>query len=172
MSGPLPTGTARRRNAPSIPTTKLPAEGRKGRAPTPPYQLGDAGASWWRWAWALPQAAAWSKGDLYALARRASLEDDMAALADVKGLDFDDLGERADEVGATVRRVAALATGRLQLCKEARELDDRFGLTAKGLAALRWTIVASEKGGDERGERGRAQPERTRRLRAVDTAVS
>lgn len=71
------------------------------------------------------------------MARRASLEDDLAALEDVRGLDLDDLG---DQVRATVARVAALATGRLQIVKEMRELDDRLGLTPKAMAQLRWTI--------------------------------
>ena len=40
-----------------------------------------------------------------------------------------------------VQRIAALATGRLQIMREMREIDDRLGLTPKGLAALRWKIV-------------------------------
>jgi hypothetical protein len=83
------------------------------------------------------------------VARRASLEDDAAALEDVHGLDFDDLGGRADQVRATVQRVAALATGRLQIVKEMRELDDRLGLTPKAMAQLRWTI-SSEPQAPER----------------------
>jgi hypothetical protein len=108
MPGPLPSPNARRRNAPTIPTTDLPAEGRKGRAPACPYKLGKAGAAWWRWAWKLPQACGWSPGDLYVVARRARLEDD-------------------EQTSATLR--------------EARELDDRLGLTPKGMGALRWRIV-------------------------------
>jgi hypothetical protein len=50
--------------------------------------LGEAGQSWWSWAWSTPQACAWDKGHLYALARRAQMEDRYAALdaapADVK----------------------------------------------------------------------------------------
>ncbi len=76
------------------------------------------------------------------VARRASLEDDLEALDEVGGLDFDDLGERADHVRAVVSRVAALATSRLQIVKEMRELDDRLGLSPKAMAQLRWTIEA------------------------------
>lgn len=47
------------------------------------------------------------------VARRASLEDLLA--------DADD--------------------GQLQLMREMREIDDRLGLTPKGMAALRWVIV-------------------------------
>ena len=75
------------------------------------------------------------------MARRASLEDDLAALEAVQGLDFDDLlGEKAMEVRLAVQHVAALATGRLQIVREMRELDDRLGLTPKAMAQLRWTI--------------------------------
>lgn len=170
MPGPLPTPNPRRRNAPTIPTTSLPAAGRPGPAPEPPYELRAAGRAWWAWAYALPQACGWSDGDLYVVARRAALEDDLAALGAVQGLDFEDLGDRADHVRATVARVAALATGRLQVCKEMRELDDRLGLSPKGLAALRWSIV-----GEQAREEGSTPPEapsRARRLRAVDPAAS
>jgi hypothetical protein len=74
------------------------------------------------------------------VARRAALEDDLESLDDVGGLDFAELGERADRVRAVVARVAALATGRLQVIKEMRELDDRLGLSPKAMAQLRWTV--------------------------------
>lgn len=143
MRGPLPSENRRRTNAPVIPTTRLPAEGREGPPPKvpPTTRLGKAGRAWWRWVWATPQAAAWALGHEGVVARRASLEDDLAALEDVKGLDFDELiGEKAPEIRAVVQRVAALATGRLQIIREMRELDDRLGLTPKAMAQLRWTI--------------------------------
>lgn len=142
MPGPLPDANARRRNAPTIPTTMLPASGRRGRIPNPPHPLGDAGLKWWRAAWRLPQACGWSAGDIPAVARRAALEDDIAALEDVRGLD---VGEVADatvrELRAIIGKLAGMVGGKLSLFREARELDDRLGLTPKGLAALRWRIV-------------------------------
>jgi hypothetical protein len=118
MPGPLPKTNARRRNAPTIPTTDLPAAGWKGPMPAVPagYELGESGSAWWAWAWRTPQAAAWSPGDLY---------------------------------------------GELQVAREARELDDRLGLTPKGLAALRWKIVAPIS------EVPRAQGAGRERLKAV-----
>ena len=84
MPGPLPNPNRRRRNALTIPTTKLPASGRPGAVPKPPawVQLGDAGRGWWRWAWKTPQASGWGTkaGQEVVVARRASLEDDLAAL--------------------------------------------------------------------------------------------
>jgi hypothetical protein len=141
--GPLPSPDAIRRNAPTIPTTSLPASGRKGVAPAPPFGLDLAaeGAAWWSWAWSTPQAAGWSVGDEYLLARRASLEDDIAALAAVEGLDCGNFEGADDELRKLIQRIAALATGRLQIMREMREIDDRLGLTPKGLAALRWKIV-------------------------------
>lgn len=144
--GPLPDPNARRRNAPTIPTTKLPAGGRKGRAPNPPdwVELGTAGTAWWKWAWRTPQAAAWSKGDLVMIARRASLEDDMSLINDADT--FDVLDALGDEDGAALKfmigRLVAMASGRLAIAKEMLQLDDRLGLTPKGMASLRWTIVA------------------------------
>lgn len=150
MPGPLPNEQRRRRNAPTIPTTNLPAGGRVDPAPMVPdfVDLGSAGLSWWAWAWATPQAAAWALGHEGVVARRAALEDDLAALETVRGLDFTDLisdETKASEVDFAVRRVAALATGRLALMKEMRELDDRLGLTPKAMAALRWSISDSDE---------------------------
>lgn len=147
MSGPLPNPNRRRRNAPTIPTTNLPISGRREPAPDAPswVDLGTAGEAWWEWAWSTPQACAWgvSAGMESWIARRASLEDDLAALLDVEGLDFDEVAG-AERWRDVVSRVASLATGRLQILKEMREMDDRLGLTPKGLAALRWVIVADK----------------------------
>jgi hypothetical protein len=146
VSGPLPDPNRRRRNAPTIPTTNLPAKGRKEAVPKPPswVNLGTAGSAWWKWAWKTPQAAGWDPiGHLAMVARRAGLEDDLATIADVESLDLADvLGEENFQAFAgVIRRLAALATGRLAIFREMRELDDRLGLTPKGLAALRWTII-------------------------------
>lgn len=138
MPGPLPNPNRRRRNVPEPPKAGLPAGGRKGPAPRCPKStpLGAAGIAWWRWAWKTPQAAAWDTGSLYAVARRATLEDSLA-------VDPANLG----------------------LLRECRELDDRFGLTPKGRAALRWVIVAEDA--------PEAKPASTvRRLRAVDPSAA
>jgi hypothetical protein len=86
----------------------------------------------------LPQAAAWSEGDLYALARRASLEDDLAAPKSVDRFDLGEVFGIANE-RAAMRRIEAMVAApavtvrrRLAIMREARALDDRYGLTAKG----------------------------------------
>lgn len=149
--GPLPDPNARRRNAPTIPTTNLPASGFAGPTPSIPswVKLGKSGKAWWRWAWSTPQAAAWGAGvgQEPLVARRASLEDDLTYLDTVvNGVSLDDLenDEQYRELAAAMRRVAAMASGRLQVMREMRELDDRLGLTPKGMAALRWTVVADK----------------------------
>lgn len=145
--GPLPSPTKRRRNAPAIPTTNLPAGGRKGPIPRVPkwVSLGPSGSAWWRWAWRTPQAAGWTpEGHLATVANRATLEDDLAALASVESLDEWEVLATEDmrEVKAVIGRLASLVTGRLAILKEMRELDKVLGLTPKGMADLRWTIVA------------------------------
>lgn len=145
MPGPLPNPQRARRNAPTIPSTDLPAGGRRGAVPKPPkwVELGPKGLAWWRWAWRTPQAAAWSSGHEAFVANRARLEDELDVEADSKQ--------------------------RLALLKECREGDDRLGLTPKSLAALRWRIVA-----DEAPAEGAALPaasaqsgERRQRLKVV-----
>ncbi len=162
MPGPLPNPNSRRRNAPTIATTTLPAEGRAGRAPAVPktYKLGDAGRRWWRWAWRLPQATRWDEGSLYFVARRAQLEDDLDAitlaesatddglLAELLAGADEDAIERVESVLGMLKRAAS---GSATVMKEMRELDNRLGLNPKALADLRWTIaepIDTAAGGD------------------------
>jgi hypothetical protein len=173
MRGPLPNPQHRRRNAPSIPTTRLPSKGRPGAPPKPPkwVELGKAGAAWWAWAWKTPQAAAWNDGHLVAVARRAGLEDDLAALRQVQGLDVAELldveaDEWTDLLEALLRTLAALASKKLAVARECRELDDRLGLTPKAFSQLRWSIEEpAEPAGSEKRSSGASN---VRRLRAVD----
>lgn len=169
--GPLPNPARRRTNQPTIPSTRLPAEGRQGPTPRCPLKLGKVGRAWWRWAWALPQACAWSSGDLYALARRATLEDDLAALGQAVNLDvaalldIEEEDHRAAELEWLVRYLLRLATNKLSILREMRELDKAFGLTPKGLADLRWSIDPQAEP-EEPSATPPAPP--VRRLRAVD----
>lgn len=150
--GPLPQAESRRRNAPTIPTTALPAAGRSGPPPRVPSNvaLSKPGKAWWRWAWSTPQAAAWDDGSVQIVARRAALEDDLATIGEIDSLDFEELLNVADQEGAAaklrtiVRALAALATGRLAIIKEMRETDRLLGLTPKSLAELRWKITEAE----------------------------
>jgi hypothetical protein len=183
MPGPLPNPNKRRRNAPTVPTTVLPAAGRKGRPPKAPeaYSLQKAAAAWWKWAWGTPQASAWDKGALYVIARRAQLEDELAALDDSEDVlervhnsimrileseDPDDVPERLNYLGLLLAKLKALAGGRVTLLKEMRELDKVLGLTPKGLADLRWSI-------QDLAEKENAGPVASvRQLRAVDSSAA
>lgn len=156
--GPLPSPNARRTNSPTVPTTRLPAGGRKGRPPNPPegYNLGEAARIWWKWAWATPQACAWDAGARYTVARRARLEDDLVAIGefDPHALDWffssldlsseDAIWEAVRALGRIIGELQRLAGGKLAIEKEMRELDKRLGLDPKALAELRWVIVADE----------------------------
>lgn len=174
--GPLPNPNRRRRNAPTIPTTNLPAAGRQEPAPECPYELAEAGARWWAWAWALPQACAWSDGDLYVVARRARLEDDIAAMAFADYFELSDLlaGESDREAVQRVEWALTLlrrsASGKLAVEKEMRELDGKLGLSPEALAKLRWTIV------DEAAEKPATAPvakaSPRAHLRAVDPSLA
>ncbi len=127
-------------------TRVLPAGGHTGRRPKCPYDLAAAGAAWWRWAWRLPQASGWTAGDLYVVARRARLEDDLAALGFGDDVELRDLlagvddPEAARQVEWALSTLKRLAGGKLAIEKEMRELDDTLGLTPEALAKLRWSI--------------------------------
>ena len=180
MPGPLPTGNARRTNAPTIPTTKLPASGRKGRPPSPPegYNLGEAGRSWWKWAWGTPQACAWDAGARYTVARRARLEDDLVAIGEFdphaldwffSSLELQDEKSVLDamrELGRVIGELQRLAGGKLAIEREMRELEKRLGLDPKALAELRWTIVADAPAASKPAPRAPVVTDE-RRLRAV-----
>lgn len=142
------------------PTRDLPAAGREGRAPRCPYKLQAAGKAWWRWAWSLPQATQWDAGSHYQLARRAQLEDSLAALdhfdphsldwffssLDLAPGDEERLYEALRQLGAVIAQLKSLAGSRLPILREMREIDDRFGLDARAMTNLRWTIAGEKKG--------------------------
>jgi hypothetical protein len=177
MAGPLPKEGARRRNAPTIPTTSLPAGGRKGAAPRVPsaYKLNASGRAYWKWAWATPQAAAWDSGALYVVARRAQLESDLAALTGDKIGDAKCIAEmlqipldkKVRELADLFGDIKRLASGEVQLMKEMRELDNRLGLNPKAMADLRWKIVADDVG-PEKQSKGRRSASNVVPIRAVD----
>lgn len=169
--GPLPDPAHRRRNAPTIPTTRLPASGRHDPAPECPYELDEAGSTFWHWAWALPQAMAWDDGALYAIARRAQLEDDVVALYFNDYLDLTDLlaGADRDAIARVKRALETLkrcATGKVTLEREMRELDNKLGLSPEAMSRLRWTIVDDEL--PEAAPQRRVASSTSSHLRAVD----
>lgn len=183
--GPAPTGRARRRNTPTIPTKQLPAAGRPGRAPAVPkgYELGTTGRSWWLWAWKQPQAVHWDHGHIYAVARRARLEDLIASIdqddVDLQAVLTDALGITAEVVGTAesvadrveslIRGLRAVAGGAAALYRQAGELDKVLGLTPKAMVDLRWELVAQP--GDQSAADKQPEAPKVRQLRAVDPAT-
>lgn len=152
MPGPLPERARARRNAPTIPTKNLPASGRKGPAPALPahVHLGKEGRAYWVAAWKTPQSAAWGVGQGFEplVARRAMLEDDLAALErcdEVTGLlDAMEDVNAASEIKFLVQRLLGLATGRLAIVGKMLDIEDRLGLTPKAREQLRWVVVADQ----------------------------
>ena len=170
--GPLPTPDKRRRNGPTIPTTTLPVEGRKGDAPKSPYPLAKAGRECWEWAWATPQATAWDPGALYVVARRASLEDDLETLDNVGDL-TEVVGmpdeEAVKQLEFIVARLKGIASGRTTVMREMRELDRQLGFGAKAMADLRWQVgdVEPQADGPKRPPARKASADRRARLSVV-----
>lgn len=142
MPGPIPDPNRQRRNAPLLPTVDLPAAGRVGPPPAVPdgYVLGEHGSRWWAWAWSTPQAAAWDDGNLYVVARRAQLEDDLLVLRSL-----DDNAARWDlsAVRQIVKFCKLVAEAEPKIKREMLDLDDRLGFTPKSRLAMRWRIVAT-----------------------------
>lgn len=178
-SGPLPKPGARRRNAPTIPTTTLPAGGYAGEIPEPPpdYDFLKPARSWWSWVWRTPQAAAFGTGSLYSLARRAQLEDDLWLLEKADEFDLGALMEISDKremlqnLEFMLRKLKALAGGKASLLKEMRELDKRFGLDPKALSENRWTVEEVEAPPAEPSAApAAAKTTKPRRILAVDVA--
>jgi hypothetical protein len=182
MPGPLPDPDAVRRNAPTIPTTKLPAGGRRGAVPEVPRwrELGPAGLAWWEWAWRTPQACAWDDGQLLKVADRASLEDDLIAVrrADEVEHFLADVGKAVDvrELRSVVAHLSSLVTGRLAILARISDLDDRLGLSPKGREQLRMKIVSDDdyfpKAAGEKLAKGQGTVTRIdpRRQRSVDAS--
>jgi hypothetical protein len=123
-----------RRNARVGPLV-LPAGGRQGDTPDWPLELvSSAELGLWKDLWATPQAVAWER------------------------LGF-------TRVVARYCRFALLAeNGNKDAFAEARQLEDRLGLTPKAMRLLLWTISADEVA-EKRAEKGQGAPERTARGR-------
>ena len=110
---------------------RLPAEGRKGRAPRWPLpgNASPAETDLWAELWRTPQATAW-----------------------------DQLGWTRT-VGRYCRVLLAAETLDAQAMSEARQLEDRLGLTPKAMRLLLWEISSDEvaEKRETKGVRGRLQ---------------
>lgn len=137
--GPLPNPDAIRRNAPTIPTTELPASGRKGPIPTPPAWAAIPDKSpvreWWDWAWSTPEAALWSTGDMQSVVRLAKL-----------------MGEQ----DTSDPKVAGVV----------HQLEQNLGLSPKSKLAMRVKVVPDADTADEdrSSEVGKKRQERRARI--------
>lgn len=139
---PKPADQVRRRNAPAANTVKLPPEGRAGDAPTWPL-AGDAPETWVE-LWATPQAAAWERlGWTRVVARYVHILE---------------LCEQPESMTAA-------------LLSEARQMEDRLGLTPMSMLRLRWEIAADEVA-EKRVEKTASKTKARRRLKVADNAVA
>lgn len=134
-----------RRNA-SVGPVQLPAEGRKGRTPAWPLpgRMRAGELQLWRSLWRTPQAVQWERlGWTRVVARYCRTV-------------------RAAEENPTQQSVMS----------EARQLEDRLGLTPKAMRLMLWTIVgdavAERREARERQQRKGAGDAR-QRIKAVDS---
>lgn len=128
MPGPArkPASQRRRRNAYPGEAT-LPAEGRQEPAPPLPEGLGpwvDSIVRWWETIWASPMATQWHATDELALVRLATLMQ------------------------------ASLVDGDTKAAAEARQLEDRYGLSAMSRQKLGWQIAGEAPDAETPADRG------------------
>ena len=111
MPGPAPDPRSRRSQQRSASVVSLPSRGRRGR--TPAWPLEGEPPSTWAAVWKLPQAVEWERLRLHRVVARYAL---LLVLV-----------ERDEAVAA--------------LLSEARQMEDRLGLSPMAMARLRWEIV-------------------------------
>lgn len=144
-SGPAPKAAGQRRRTNAVPgTTYLPAEGRQGEPPEWPLSsitLGEERK--WRRLWATPQAVAWERLGI-------GIVDVVAGYARLK---------------CSVESSSAESVASAQRAGEARQLEDRLGLSPMSMRRLLWEIVPDELA-DARSDAPVAAP--PRRIRAVE----
>lgn len=147
---PKPPGQRRRRNADQPQWRALPVEGRKGRAPGLPTKRPGwlkSTRAWWQAIWASPMATAWLPSDVPTLVRLARI------------VEADNRGEAS-----------------ASLLAEARQLEDRFGLSPMARRRLQWEVARGGDGASGSGGGGPQGPAPrladVRRLRAVDAKAS
>lgn len=141
MASTVPKHPAQRvrRNIPDKPDQRLPASGRKGRPPKCPLTLGEAGAAWWRWAWSTPQATQFNSGNLYALARRAQMEDRAAAL-------------NSPDLPTEMRALAGAELNKIDTA--ALKIEQEFGLTLKSAMTMHLWVDQPEEGTKTKADDG------------------
>jgi len=132
-----PNPNAVRRNA-RPGVEMLPAKGREGAPPAWPLELVTAAEiDLWRELWATPQAVAWERHGWTRVVARY------------------------------VRCVLAAEELNKDALSEARQLEDRLGLTPKAMRMLMWQ-VASDEVAEKRAEKGTEPAESARgRIKAV-----
>lgn len=124
MPGRPPDPNAKRRNT-RVGITVLPASGRPGRPPKWPLEgrMQAGELATWRELWKTPQAVAW---------------------------------EKLGMIRVVARYTRVLVEAEMPFAKEARaearQLEDRLGLTPKSMRALMW-VVSEDEVGEKRDEK-------------------
>jgi hypothetical protein len=183
---PKPDGARRRRNA-TVPMTKLPREGRKGRIP--PYPLGPDIHTQAKLTVAERQLADLQErqgaGEDVDQARLTRLMEHVEVNREVVKLQAElELGVWKElwrtpaseawqrlkwnhEIGLYVRWLVLGEQGDINAAKEARQLGDRLGLSPLAMLRLRWEIPDDEVGA-RRSSRTATPVRKLRAVAAVD----
>lgn len=128
-NGQLPTGNARRRNAPTIPTDTFSADGYVGEVPDPVNPLLVAERRLYDWAWSTPAACGWHWSDAEIVADWARLK---ALAASYLAGEVVKLGKDGGEIPAELP--SALLT-------QITAREDRLYLSPMARKRARTTIV-------------------------------
>ena len=144
---PKPPAQRRRRNKPE-PQTKVE---RKTAYPDPPKNLTPAGRAWWRRVWKSPVAGGWTDADRPVVERLAKIVSALSIDRDIHTSArrqlvtlSENTGVELDALEAVLRQFAGLAP---TLMSEARQLEDRLGLTPLSRRRLGWDIDEPDQAG-------------------------
>lgn len=143
MPGPPPKHPAQRRRRNAAPAKK-PVARRARRAPEPPKGLTAAARAWWRRVWASPVSGQWTDADVPQVQRLARIISVLSiegtaqskAAAQLRALE-ELLGIELDAVRGLVDAGLGLDT---RMLNEARQLEDRLGLSPLARHRMAWEI--------------------------------
>lgn len=149
-NGPLPTGQARRRNAPTIPTDTLNADGYDGEVPEPVTPLTECERTLYNWAWSTPAACGWHWSDAEIVADWARLK----ALA---------ARYLAGEVEKVVKDAVVPAELPAAILTQITNREDRLYLSPMARKRGRTTIVADKPAASSTAVANVVTPDRWKR---------
>lgn len=150
MPGPPPKHAAQRRRRNAAPAKKAVAK-RARRMPDAPKGLSPAARAWWSRVWKSPLAGQWTDADVPQVQRLARIISAMSvdgaaqskAAAQIRALE-DALGVDLGAVREVMNHGLGLDT---RLMAEARQLEDRLGLSPMARHRMAWEVTDDQAPG-------------------------